>query len=228
MSLSKALRLAQTYSAGNKRQKAYSIYKDILKIYPANKEAVDGSKNLKNNSNISLSSTGEPSREDKKYLVDLCATGRFREALDSARKLIRKYPQSFSISFICGAASAGCGENIEALRYYKQAISINPKIPGAHNNLGNCYRALAEPENSIASYKKAIDLDADYFEAHNNLGTVLKVIGDIEGAIKCFKEAIKINTNYFQAHNNLGNALKDSGKYQAALQSYLTALDFNG
>jgi tetratricopeptide (TPR) repeat protein len=57
---------------------------------------------------------------------------------------------------------------IEAL--LKQSISLDPKLPQAHLQLGNLYSDQKKYSDSIPEYLRALELDSDLADAHYRLG----------------------------------------------------------
>ena len=87
--------------------------------------------------------------------------------------LARKFPDTAYGQFALGAISAANGDNTAAMKYYQQALEINPRIPAALNNL-----ALNDPQQiklleQAAEYGVEQDpLNAEYY-IRNLVRTVL-------------------------------------------------------
>jgi len=85
--------------------------------------------------------------------------------------------------FAKGHQAREAGNVDEAIRCYKQAITIDPNNAPAHNNLGSIYGILGMLDDAIVEYQKAIAIDPDYTLAHNNLARAYRQQGlkDTEG-----------------------------------------------
>ncbi|MEZ4792447.1 MAG: DUF2911 domain-containing protein [Gelidibacter sp.] len=46
-----------------------------------------------------------------------------------------------------------------ALKYFKQAIALNPKSPNAYDSLGEYYATVGDKENAIKNFKKSLSLN---------------------------------------------------------------------
>ena len=57
---------------------------------------------------------------------------------------------------------------------YQKAIEINPRIVGAHNNMGLIYRNLNDLENAVKSYQSAIKIQPNHGGAFHNLALAYK------------------------------------------------------
>ena len=95
----------------------------------------------------------------------------------------------------------------EALPFIQKALSLDPELAPAHNNLGILLKELRRYGEAEGEYREAIRLDPDYPLPHNNLGILLKELrryGEAEGE---YREAIRLDPNHSFPHNNLGGPL---------------------
>ncbi len=58
----------------------------------------------------------------------------------------------------------------EAIRWYQQAIGLEPDTARFHANLGNALREKERPDHAVACYQTALRLDPVYADAHTGLG----------------------------------------------------------
>lgn len=112
----------------------------------------------------------------------------------------------------------------EAVRFYRQVLSINPANPPVLNNLGAALQALGKLEDALESYQSAIISRPNYAEAHSNLGNTLKQLCRLAEAEVSCKRALEIRPDFAEAHGNLGNALLAQGKLDEAIVSYRRVL----
>ena len=102
---------------------------------------------------------------------------------------------------------------INAVSCYQKAIEINPKLLGAHNNLGLVFRELNDFKNAISCYEKVIAMKPDHVGAHHNLALAYKELGEFEKAIKSHQIAIKYepdNTLHYYYLSELKKDVLDS------------------
>ncbi len=123
-----------------------------------------------------------------------------------------------------GLAYGESGKYKEAIKSYKQAISIDPDYAKAHSNLGYAYGESGRYEEAIKSYKQAIRIDPDDADAHNGLGAAYGESGKYEEAIESYKQALRIDPDLAGAHYNLGLDYGGLGKYKKAIKSYKQVL----
>ena len=79
----------------------------------------------------------------------------------------------------------------QALSCYQKAIEINPRIVGAHNNLGLVYRTLNDFENAVKSYQSAIKLQPKHGGAYHNLALAFKELGKFNKSVEAHEKAIE-------------------------------------
>ncbi|MEW5766953.1 MAG: tetratricopeptide repeat protein [bacterium] len=114
----------------------------------------------------------------------------------------------------------------EAIKYYRQALELQPGLAELHYSLGICYANKGVLEENylaeaIKEYEAAIRLDADFAEPHYGLGMVYFFKkGEHERGIAYFKEAIRLEPKYAEAHLALAKAYYQLHRYEEALARY--------
>ena len=117
------------------------------------------------------------------------------------------------------------GKLDEAIACFRQAIELDPKSAGTHNNLGILLAGEGKVDEAVACFRRAIELDPKSAGTHNNLGILLAGEGKLDEAVTCFRQAIEIAPRQPLAHNNLGYALARLGKLDEAIAEYREAID---
>jgi tetratricopeptide (TPR) repeat protein len=88
----------------------------------------------------------------------------------------------------------------EQLRFYTEAIRLNPDFAGAYNNRGNARLTKGDVEGALQDHSEAIRLQPDDADAHNNRSYARLAKGDVEGALRDCNEALRIKPGYAMAH----------------------------
>ncbi len=127
-------------------------------------------------------------------------------------------------AFNCGVHEYQAGDVDRAIASWRNAISLKPDYPEAHNNLGAAAIWKGDLDGAIAEFHEAIRLKPDYPEAHNNLGAAASEKGDHDGAIAEIHEAIRLNPDHASAHDNLGVALGRKGDNDGAIAEHREAI----
>ena len=223
LTLNKAIKLAERKSKAGSSEEAKSIYQDILAKFPKNKRAIDGIKGLSGKTIGKAFHTQEP-HDLLQSLIDIYSHGQLQQALIEAKRLIKKFPVSFTLYNIYGAINQGLGKLDAAIDSFKQAINIKPNYADAYYNMGSVLDAQGKLDEAIKAYKKALAIKPDYADAYYNMGNVLKNQGKLEAAIGSYNKELSINPKKAEAFYNMGNTLKEQGKIEDAVKAYNKAL----
>lgn len=148
--------------------------------------------------------------------------------LDDARRLYQQVltdvPNQPDANHLLGLVYATQGEFAKGESHLKKAVSLQPKNPIFHNNLGECLRRSGKPQLAAACYETAVKLAPDFAPGHFNLGNVVKLAGQVEHAEACYRRAVQVQPGYADAHYNLGNLLLETGRYRSAIESFEAAI----
>jgi len=133
---------------------------------------------------------------------------------------------SHSLVYLAGLYNMA-GNRPQAIRYYTEALRMNPGDAVSHNKLGTVLEVQGKMIEAVVHYSEALRIDPTYAEAHNNLGNVLANQGKTDEAIYHLSQALRINPTYAVAHNNLGCVLANLGKTDEAINHLSQALGIN-
>jgi adenylate cyclase len=111
----------------------------------------------------------------------------------------------------------------KALRYFDEAVKIDPEFALAYSGIADCYNILSDygwlPPGEAAPLAranalKALEIDDTLAEAHASLGSVMESNSwDFVGAEREFKRAIEINPSYAPAHQWYSVLLYHLGRF---------------
>jgi Flp pilus assembly protein TadD len=121
-----------------------------------------------------------------------------------------------SLAGLCGRS----GRWQELRDLTREALSLDPDHPRAHNHLGVALREEGDLDAAIASYRRALAAQPDYAGAHNNLAVALQERGDLAEAAEHYRLALAQQSDLAQAHTNLGVLLLLQGDYAAGWAEY--------
>ena len=68
------------------------------------------------------------------------------------------------------------GDNQNAIKYYKKAISIDNDYAEANYSLGSAYQDLGQLEEAVKCYEKVLTLRPNFYELHNNIAIIPTII----------------------------------------------------
>ena len=154
----------------------------------------------------------------------LYGRGRFKQAENVCRQIIKAKPQVSDAHSILGVVLSAQGDTKEGVACLKRAIKLNPKIASYRSNLGEIQRQAGNLADAIVTLQEAVEVDPKNAQAFNNLGITRFDSNNFEEAVEAYQKAIEIAPDFAEAHNNLGNALRRMGRFDDAMESYQNAM----
>jgi tetratricopeptide (TPR) repeat protein len=109
------------------------------------------------------------------------------------------------------------GRHDEAVQAYQNALTLQPDLIEAHNNVGNVLLAQGRYDLAIASFQKVLAAKPFFADAHNNLGIVYHNLNRFDEAITSFRRALAVDLNHPKATTNLGVSLYFAGRAAEAV-----------
>jgi Tfp pilus assembly protein PilF len=107
-----------------------------------------------------------------------------------------------------------------AIREYRAALRIDPKLFVSHNNLGYHLYVKQQREEALGEFQAAIAINPTFAQAHAGLGMALHDKGDLEGALREFEAVVALWPVLAEAHSNLGALLCERGDWESAVREY--------
>jgi len=140
-----------------------------------------------------------------------------------------------------GVDSQNKGRNDQAIKNYKKALSLNPKLSNARSNMLYAYISLAteyyqkkQYAEAIQNFKNALNINPRMSEIYYNLGLAYDNVGQTNLAIISYEKALKINPSLDSARTNLGvgyfnSGIKycNNGMYDQAIRCYKKSLEYD-
>ena len=116
------------------------------------------------------------------------------------------------------------GQWEEAKSYYRQALTLNPTLVEARNNLGTLYVRQQQLTAAIDEFQAAIRIDPNYAKVRNNLGSAYFLSGQETLAIQEFLAALHIDGAYVSPLYNLASLYARRGDVGQAVAFLTRAL----
>jgi serine/threonine-protein kinase len=146
----------------------------------------------------------------------------------AAERLLRpaqeRYTDDFWINHTLAFVLHEDGRRAEAVGFFRAAVALRPRSPGARNSLGVALLGQGDVDGAVAACRRASELQPDVALAHYNLGVALLEKGDLDGAVAACRRASELQPEDADAHTNLGNALRGKGDLDGAVAAYRRAL----
>jgi len=119
------------------------------------------------------------------------------------------------------------GDVPAAIASYEQALSRDPSLAEACNNLATLVVQLGDESRAEALLQRALILHPDYGEAQNNLGILLSSRGEHGRALSAFERAVSLEPTKAGWLNNLGNAYIEHFRFAEALDAFDRVIAIN-
>jgi Tfp pilus assembly protein PilF len=109
------------------------------------------------------------------------------------------------------------GVKDDAIAHYREALKIDPHLPGAHFELAELLAAVQDKEGSLKEYQAALAVDPYDAKSECRLGQSALRASDIQTAAKHFSRALQLRPNDIDALLGLAKALIVQGQPEKAL-----------
>jgi len=111
-----------------------------------------------------------------------------------------------------------------AIKAYRQALSAEPNLPKAHNNIGLILEWQGKYSEAEAEYRNAIAKKADYFTAMGNIANLMVKKGNAAGAEAYLKENLAKFKQSISLRNKLAAIHVAMGKNEEAMKASMEIL----
>jgi len=133
-------------------------------------------------------------------------------------------PNHAFLQYNLAKAMTELGEEKNALKHHKRAVTLMPKNPDAWLNLGKCLFNLKLYEESLESFDRAIEIAPNFVEAYSNRGGVLYLFKRIEDALLNYDKVIELKPEYAEAYFIRGNLQVERKQLEDAILDYDKAI----
>ncbi len=116
---------------------------------------------------------------------------------------------------------------VDAEKWLRKAIDIDPKSATAHNDLALLYKDQKRFDDALAAFTTAVDLDPSEPLFPRNIGDMFRDRKLFVDAEKWLREAIDIDPKHAPAHNGLALLYQDKKRFDDALAAFTTAADLD-
>jgi type IV pilus assembly protein PilF len=151
--------------------------------------------------------------------------GRVSEALSILQKAVDSAPTNAPLLNYYGQLSFLAGRNEVAEASFTKALTLDPHLTDARNNLGSVYDATGRKSQAEQEYK-AVLRDTTYptpEKVYMNLGLLYGSQGRQEEAIANLRRAVELNPKFWHGHFELASALDRAGQLDEAAREYEVA-----
>jgi Flp pilus assembly protein TadD/peroxiredoxin len=117
------------------------------------------------------------------------------------------------------------GQPAKAKAAFERALSLQPDLSEASNDLGALLAQTGDLEGAVARFRAALSATPDYPDALNNLGYALLQTGRQQEARGLYEKALVLQPDFPEALNNLGLILGRDGDLVGAEPYFRQAIE---
>jgi tetratricopeptide (TPR) repeat protein len=145
----------------------------------------------------------------------------YSDLADEARlSLIVVAPNSARTHQMMAHELARQGNSTEAIANYREALKLEPNLPGLHFELAEMFNTSSAPEapqQAELEYKAALAVNPSDEKSECRLGDLAAAKGDTAGAYEHYERALKLQPNDLEANVGLAKALMAMNQPEKAL-----------
>ena len=156
----------------------------------------------------------------------LYQAGQLKPALAKCRDILTTDPNHLAALNLSGSIHLDLGEAAKSVDCLRGVVSLLPKNPQSHYNLGTALAAKGDLEEAITCQNHALELQPDYPEALYNLANAFRQTGEREAARSNYRRALDLAPGYPGAATNLASVLLELSRPEEALDASEAALAF--
>jgi tetratricopeptide (TPR) repeat protein len=151
--------------------------------------------------------------------AELTVRGRFDEAIAHYKNALLILPaeQNILADYNYGLALMRKGDNEGAIRFFIQALRIQPHYGKARLNLAAALDHLGRKDEAMKEYEETVKLDPENSQIHYVYATVLLHAGRLDAAEREYRECLRLDDTTVQAYENLGMLLAQEDRLDEAL-----------
>lgn len=116
---------------------------------------------------------------------------------------------------------------LDAVDYYRAALSKKPNAPTLYNKIGIVELLMQRWPDAKKSFEQAIRADRQYADAYNNLGVIFYIGKKYGKAIDRYNKAIHYRDDAASYYSNLGAALFSKKEFEKSVAAYAHALQLD-
>jgi Tfp pilus assembly protein PilF len=131
----------------------------------------------------------------------------FVTCVNLLQQSIHDNPNNKNAFHLCALAMSQSGDNTNAEKMFRCALSIDYNYVECRNNYGIFLHKDNRLDAAKQAFKECTKIDPKFPDAHYHLGQVLQQQGDLDAAIEEYENATRLNPKYFEAQRDLGLAI---------------------
>ena len=161
-----------------------------------------------------------PQMQELADAATLHRDGRFEQAEEAYRDLLKRNPQDVSVLRLLGLLAIDTGHFRNAASLLKKAVELAPGFHGAWVELCKAQTELHDLGDAIASAERAIAIEPQRAGGYVALANALARTDRADDAIAAYRQAAALRPDNPEIALGLGNVLKTHGRQAEAIAAY--------
>jgi tetratricopeptide (TPR) repeat protein len=164
----------------------------------------------------------EVNQKERYYIGswEAVVSGDYSRAMKELQRITERFPDEKEALYWIGRIHYSWRQFEEALRYYSQAVELDPLYKLAYSDLAHTYDRLGDYEKSIWAVNKYISLTPDEANPYDVRGGLYAGNGKIDQAIESFKKALEMKPDFYRSWWKLGHMHLFRREYAEAESCY--------
>jgi len=146
------------------------------------------------------------------------------DSVEAMEKSVREHPDSAEARYKLARAYDREMRQADAIRVLKEALKIDPALPGAYATLGQYLMRSELNDQALDPLKQALRLDPHNQTLHLDLALAYTKLQRIEEAIEPCKEAIKDDPSAPGPYSALAAVYSMAGRFEEAVEPFKEAI----
>jgi cytochrome c-type biogenesis protein CcmH/NrfG len=141
--------------------------------------------------------------------------------------MIMVAPDSAEMHMVMAGELARQGNETNAIARYREAIRLNPKLPGAHFELAELLRTSSDPAlnaQAEVEYRAALQVNQNDQKSWCQLGNIMAAKGDLKTAEQHYKRALALEPADSAAKTGLATVFSSTDRTDQAISILETAV----
>lgn len=157
--------------------------------------------------------------------VELIALNRLDEARALCLEVLASQAENFTALSGLGECERRKGNFAEALKYFQEALRVNPTNTAIQLEVAELFFKLAQFDEAEDAFRSILTDSPDHFVAHIRLGFCARHRNDHAAAAACFERAGKIETSHIGVRLEMASDLLELGRLDEAEAGFRAVLD---
>jgi superkiller protein 3 len=150
-----------------------------------------------------------------------------RQEMQLAQQLLKDFPRNDATLAFVGSVYGQHGNNIEAVKFFKKALELNPNRADVHSALSWIAFMKEAYEEAITHWRRALEIDVNLPGLRSSIASSMMMLGRNTEAIEQLEQNVHFFPKSVYSHFLLGQAYLQQKDYKTAKKHYQKAVELD-